>query len=74
MNGVKKTDVVMKLIFYGPHSRPDMAPYKFMKAIMNETPIDKYGDGTSSRDYTYVDDIVSGIIGALENRKEKLTD
>jgi UDP-glucuronate 4-epimerase len=56
---------------YGPHGRPDMAPYKFMKAIMNETPIDKYGDGTSSRDYTYVDDIVSGIIGALENRKEK---
>jgi len=56
---------------YGPHGRPDMAPYKFMKAIMNETPIDKYGDGTSSRDYTYIDDIVSGIVGALENRKEK---
>lgn len=56
---------------YGPHGRPDMAPYKFMKAIMEDKPIDKYGDGTSSRDYTYIDDIVSGIIGALENKKEK---
>ena len=56
---------------YGPHGRPDMAPYKFMKAIMEEKPIDKYGNGTSSRDYTYIDDIVSGIIGALENKKEK---
>lgn len=56
---------------YGPHGRPDMAPYKFMKAIMEDKPIDKYGDGTSSRDYTYIDDIVSGIIGALENKNEK---
>ena len=50
---------------YGPHGRPDMAPYKFLKSIKNGTPIEKYGDGTSSRDYTYVDDIVSGIIGAM---------
>ena len=56
---------------YGPHGRPDMAPYKFMDAIINEKPIDKYGIGTSSRDYTYIDDIVSGIMGALENKKEK---
>ena len=56
---------------YGPHGRPDMAPYKFMKAIMNEETFDKYGDGTSSRDYTYVDDIVSGIIAAMHNKKEK---
>ena len=56
---------------YGPHGRPDMAPYKFMKAIMNEEKFDKYGNGTTSRDYTYIDDIVSGIIGALENKNKK---
>ena len=55
---------------YGPRGRPDMAPYKFLKAIMNDKPFTKYGDGTSSRDYTYIDDIVSGIIGSLENKKK----
>ena len=55
---------------YGPRGRPDMAPYKFLKAIMNEEHFTKYGDGNSSRDYTYIDDIVSGIIGSLENKKK----
>jgi len=55
---------------YGPRGRPDMAPYKFLNAIMNEKKFDKYGDGDSSRDYTYIDDIVQGIIGSLENKKE----
>lgn len=54
---------------YGPRGRPDMAPYKFMKAIMNEEKFKKYGNGSSSRDYTYVNDIVSGIMGALHNKK-----
>lgn len=54
---------------YGPRGRPDMAPYKFLKAIMNNETFDKYGDGSSSRDYTYIDDIVQGIISALENKK-----
>jgi len=49
-----------------------MAPYKFLKAIMSEKPIDKYGDGSSSRDYTYVDDIVSGIVSSLENKTIKM--
>jgi UDP-glucuronate 4-epimerase len=52
---------------YGPRGRPDMAPYLFLNAIKNEQKIKKFGDGTSSRDYTYIDDIVSGIIGALDN-------
>lgn len=52
---------------YGPRGRPDMAPYKFLNNIKNGIPIDKYGDGSSSRDYTYVDDIVDGIISALNN-------
>ena len=53
---------------YGPRGRPDMAPYKFLKAIMNNKAFDKYGDGSSSRDYTYISDIVQGIINALENK------
>ena len=56
---------------YGPHGRPDMAPYKFMKAIMDGTPIPKYGDGTSSRDYTYISDIVEGILGACRNKTHR---
>lgn len=52
---------------YGPRGRPDMAPYKFIHSIEKGIPIDKYGDGTTMRDYTYIDDIVSGIIGALDN-------
>lgn len=52
---------------YGERGRPDMAPYKFMKWILEETPITRYGDGTSQRDYTYVGDIVQGIIAATHN-------
>jgi UDP-glucuronate 4-epimerase len=48
-----------------------MAPYKFMKAIMNNEVFDKYGDGTSSRDYTYIDDIVSGIVAAFKNKNNR---
>ncbi len=51
---------------YGPHNRPDMAHYKFTKAILEGKPIPKYGDGSTSRDYTYVDDIVQGIIACLD--------
>jgi UDP-glucuronate 4-epimerase len=54
---------------YGPRGRPDMAPYKFMKAIIEGREIEKYGDGSTSRDYTYIDDIIDGILGALENKK-----
>jgi len=56
---------------YGPRGRPDMAPYKFMKAIKEEKEFEKYGDGTTSRDYTYISDIVFFIFGALENKKER---
>ena len=59
---------------YGPRGRPDMAPYKFITKIMNEELIDKYGDGNSMRDYTYISDIVSGIISCitikLKNKSE----
>lgn len=56
---------------YGPRGRPDMAPYKFLNAIMKNEPIDKYGSGLSYRDYTYIDDIVLGIIGAIDNKCNK---
>lgn len=55
---------------YGPRGRPDMAPYKFLKAIKDGSQFKKYGDGTSSRDYTYVDDIVDGVVSALQNKKD----
>ena len=55
---------------YGPRGRPDMAPYKFMKAIKDGKEFKKYGKGNSSRDYTYIDDIVEGIVGALDNKKD----
>ena len=53
---------------YGPRGRPDMAPYKFLHAIKNNKVFKKFGNGTSSRDYTYIDDIVQGIINALKNK------
>ena len=53
---------------YGPRGRPDMAPYKFLTAIKNQTQFYKYGEGTSSRDYTYISDIVSGVIASCDNK------
>ncbi len=50
---------------YGPRQRPDLAIHKFAKLMLEDKPIPMYGDGSSRRDYTYVDDIVSGIISAI---------
>ena len=49
---------------YGPRQRPDLAISKFTKLILENKEIEMYGDGTTLRDYTYVDDIVNGIIGS----------
>ncbi|MCL5795143.1 MAG: NAD-dependent epimerase/dehydratase family protein [Patescibacteria group bacterium] len=51
---------------YGPWGRPDMALYKFSQAILNNQPIELYNQGKHSRDFTYIDDIVSGIIAAID--------
>ncbi|EKD78591.1 MAG: nad-dependent epimerase/dehydratase [uncultured bacterium] len=51
---------------YGERGRPDMAPYLFTEAILHQQPIKKFGDGSTSRDYTYIDDIISGIMTAIE--------
>jgi UDP-glucuronate 4-epimerase len=54
---------------YGPGQRPDLAIHKFTDAIHHGRPIQQYGDGTTRRDYTYVDDIVQGVMGALSYRR-----
>lgn len=50
---------------YGPRQRPDLAIHKFFKLIQNEKPIPVFGDGLTKRDYTYIDDIVSGVVSAI---------
>lgn len=50
---------------YGPWGRPDMSLFKFTKAILADETIDVYNQGQMSRDYTYIDDIVDGILAAL---------
>lgn len=54
---------------YGPRQRPDLAIHKFFNAILNNKPITIYGDGTTGRDYTYIDDITDGIISAIDKLK-----
>lgn len=56
---------------YGPRQRPDLAIHKFAKLISKGKVITMYGDGTTKRDYTYVDDIVSGIKAALSYSKSQ---
>ena len=51
---------------YGPKQRPDLAIHKFTKMILEDKPIPFYGDGTTKRDYTYIDDIVHGILKSAE--------
>jgi len=51
---------------YGPRGRPDMAPYKFISSVTRGDVIEQYGDGSTSRDYTYVSDIVDGVIRAID--------
>ena len=51
---------------YGPWGRPDMALFKFTRAILEGTPIEVYNHGEMSRDFTYVDDLVEGILGLID--------
>jgi len=53
---------------YGPRQRPDMAIHKFTKLILSRKPIQIYGKGGSQRDYTYIDDIISGIMAVTKKR------
>lgn len=56
---------------FGPRQRPDLAINKFMSKIINHEQIEVYGNGTTSRDYTYITDIVSGIISTIEYTKSQ---
>lgn len=60
-------NVIMLRFFtvYGPKQRPDLAINKFTTLILNNEAIPMFGDGTTSRDYTYIDDIVDGIIKSI---------
>jgi len=55
---------------YGPSQRPDMAIHKFTKLIYNDEEIPMFGDGNSERDYTYIDDIIEGILKALKRKSQ----
>jgi UDP-glucuronate 4-epimerase len=56
---------------YGPWGRPDMAYFGFTQKILNGEPIEVYGEGKMARDFTYIDDIVDGVIGALDHPPAK---
>lgn len=51
---------------YGPRQRPDLAIHKFFDLVMHDQPLPLYGDGSTSRDYTYIDDIIAGIMKSVE--------
>jgi len=51
---------------YGPRQRPDLAIHQFTRRIYDSQPIDQFGDGTTRRDYTYIDDVIQGTMAALE--------
>jgi nucleoside-diphosphate-sugar epimerase len=57
--------VVRYFTVYGPSGRPDMSVYRFIKWIDEGTPLEVFGDGSQSRDFTYVDDIAEGTVRAL---------
>lgn len=61
-----KTTILRFFTVYGPCGRPDMAPYLFTKSILEGETIKKFGEAESYRDFTYIDDIINGIIKALK--------
>lgn len=54
---------------YGPWGRPDMAIYKFTEAILHKTPVQVYAEGKLIRDFTYIDDIINGVIKIIEKQR-----
>ena len=59
---------------YGPWGRPDMATFRFTKAILAGEPIDVYNHGDMRRDFTYIDDIVNGVLAVLDRAPAKDAD
>lgn len=58
--------IVRYFTVYGPAGRPDMSIFRFIKWIMEGKPIELFGDGTQTRDFTYIDDIAEGTVKALK--------
>ncbi|WP_294241428.1 NAD-dependent epimerase/dehydratase family protein [uncultured Sphingomonas sp.] len=56
---------------YGPWGRPDMAYFSFTRKILNGEPIEIFGEGRMARDFTYIDDIVDGIVDSLDHSPER---
>jgi UDP-glucuronate 4-epimerase len=52
---------------YGERGRPDMSPYLFADAILHGKPLKQFGDGSTRRDYTYIEDVVNGVIAAMNH-------
>jgi len=61
-----RTSALRFFTVYGPRQRPDMAIHKFARLILDGKEVLLFGDGSTRRDYTYVDDAVGGILGALD--------
>jgi len=57
--------VIRPFTVYGPRGRPDMAPWLFLDACINGKTINKFGDGETRRDYTFIEDFVSGFVNAI---------
>lgn len=56
---------------YGPRQRPDLAIHKFSRLIAEEKPVPLFGDGSTVRDYTYIDDILQGVLASIDYEKTK---
>lgn len=61
-------NVVRPFTVYGPRGRPDMAPWLFLTAARNRTPIKKFGNGETRRDYTFIGDFVKGFVAAIDRK------
>lgn len=65
-----KATILRLFTVYGPRQRPDMAIHKFARLMEEGKAIPVFGDGESSRDYTYIDDITVGLVAALDRKGE----
>lgn len=66
-----KTTGLRFFTVYGPWGRPDMAPFLFANAILNKKPINVFNNGKLKRDFTYIDDIIDGVIKVIQSTDEK---
>ena len=61
-----QTTILRLFTVYGPRNRPDMACFKFLEALMKGRPIMRFGTGETGRDYTYIDDVIDGLVAAID--------